>query len=247
MIGAGEKREQHVRNSSKTVTKSKASTGATASRGSKPSAKGPKEAKVPGKRGPKVDVEQTQRRKREIVQGAARLFDRVGYHGVNMSMIAEAAGVKKPTLYHYIKSKDEILFMLHELFIGTLRKNTDERIESGANELEILRGIIVDTFQLLHDYPGYMRAFFEHTRELDREQRAIIAARRDEYVTLVVGIIEKAMARKLINKADPRLTAHCLFAVSNWPYQWYRPAKDPAPEVLAEQCWQIFLRGLAVR
>src|ERR1041385_2011026 len=100
--------------------------------------------KVPRKRGPKVDVEQTKRRKREIVQGAARLFDRVGYHGVNMSMIADAAGVKKPTLYHYIKSKDEILFMLHELFIGTLRRNTDARIEQGADELAILRGVIVD-------------------------------------------------------------------------------------------------------
>ena len=207
----------------------------------------PAAVKVPGKRGPKVDVEQTFRRKREIVQGAARLFDHVGYHGVNMSMIAEAAGVRKPTLYHYIKSKDEILFMLHELFIGTLRKNTDARIEQGAGELDILRGVIVDTLRLMHDYPGYMRAFFEHTRELGKEQRAVIAARRDEYIVLIVGILEKAMAKRLINKADPRLTANCLFAVSNWPYQWYRPGKDPAPEVIAEQCWQILLRGLGAR
>jgi AcrR family transcriptional regulator len=203
--------------------------------------------KIPGKRGPKVDVEQTLRRKREIVEGAARLFDHVGYHGVNMSMIAEAAGVKKPTLYHYIKSKDEILFMLHELFIGTLRKNTDARIEQGADELAILRGVLVDTFRLLHDYPGYMRAFFEHTRELGREQWDVIATKRDEYIAVIVRIIEKAMAKGLINKAPARLTANCLFAIGNWPYQWYRPAKDPAPEILAEQCWQIFLRGLAAR
>lgn len=203
--------------------------------------------KVPGKRGPKVDIEQTLRRKREIVQGAARLFDRVGYHGVNMSMIADAAGVKKPTLYHYIKSKDEILFMLHELFIGTLLKNTEARIAQGSDELEILRGVIIDTIRLLHDYPGYMRAFIEHARELAREQRHVIAARRDEYIALVVGVIEKAMAKRLINKADPRLTANCLFAVSNWPYQWYRPGTDPPPEVIAEQCWQILLRGLATR
>ena len=204
-------------------------------------------AKVPGKRGPKVDVEQTLRRKREIVQGAARLFDRVGYHGVNMSMIADAAGVKKPTLYHYIKSKDEILFMLHELFLGTLRKNTDARLDSGADELEILRGVVVDTFKLIHDYPGYLRAFFEHTRELGREQRAQIAIRRDEYIAVIVSVIKKAMAKGLINKANPLLTAYSLFAIGNWPYQWYRPGKDPAPEVLAEQCWQIFLRGLAAR
>src|SRR5579863_10368194 len=120
--------------------------------------------KAPRKRGPKVDVEQTQRRKREIIEGAARLFDRVGYHGVNMSMIAKAAGVKKPTLYHYITSKDEILFGLHELFIGTLRKNTDARIAAGMPPLEVLRAVVEDTFKLLHDFPGYVRAFFEHFR-----------------------------------------------------------------------------------
>src|SRR6185437_3309933 len=130
--------------------------------------------KVPRKRGPKVDVEQTQRRKQEIIEGAARLFDRVGYHGVNMAMIAKAAGVKKPTLYHYITSKDEILFGLHELFIGTLRKNTDTRIAAGWPPLEVLRAVVEDTFKLLHDFPGYVRAFFAHFRELSHKQRAEI-------------------------------------------------------------------------
>jgi TetR/AcrR family transcriptional regulator, cholesterol catabolism regulator len=203
--------------------------------------------KVPRKRGPKVDVEQTKRRKREIIEGAARLFDRVGYHGVNMSMIAKAAGVKKPTLYHYISSKDEILFGLHELFIGTLRKNTDERIAAGWPPLEILRGVVEDTFKLLHDFPGYVRAFFEHFRELSQKQRAEIGVKRDEFVALVIGIIEEAMEAGVINKANPRLTAHCLFGISNWAYQWYSPRKDPSPEEVAAECWKIFLRGLAPR
>src|SRR5215469_1446557 len=172
-------------------------------------------APAPRKRGPKVDVEQTQRRKREIIQGAARLFDRVGYHGVNMSMIAEAAGVKKPTLYHYIASKDEILFGLHELFIGTLRKNMDERMAADWAPLEVLRGVFTDTFKLIHDYPGYVRTCFEHFRELSQKQRTEIAIKRDEFIALVIEVIEQAMAAGVINKADPRLTAHCLFGISN--------------------------------
>jgi AcrR family transcriptional regulator len=200
--------------------------------------------KAPGKRGPKVDVEQTLRRKREILRGAARLFDHVGYHGVNMSMIAEAAGLKKPTLYHYISGKDEILFMLHELFIGTLRKNADERLEAGADAMVVLRGVVEDTFQLIHDYPGYVRAFFEHFRELDPKQRAEIGVKRDEYVALIIGVIEKAMKAGVVRKADPRLTAHCIFGICNWAYQWYRPSKDPAPEVLAAKCWEILQHGL---
>lgn len=192
-------------------------------------------------------MEQTRRRKREIIEGAARLFDRVGYHGVNMSMIAKAAGIKKATLYHYISSKDEILFGLHELFIGTLRRNADERIAAGWPPLDILRGVVEDTFKLLHDFPGYVRAFFEHFRELSQKQRAQIGVKRDEFVALVIGIIEQAMQAGVINEANPRLTAHCLFGIANWAYQWYSPRKDAPPQQVAAECWKIFLRGLAVR
>ena len=201
----------------------------------------------PGRRGPKVDVEQTARRKREIIHRAAALFDKVGYHGVNMNMIAEAAGLKKPTLYHYISGKDEILFGLHELMIGTLQKNTDARLASGADTMEILRGVVVDVFKLIHDYPGFVRAFFEHFRELSHPQRAEIAIKRDAFIAVILGVIKKAMAEGILNKADPRLTANCLFSICNWAYQWYRPSKDPAPEELADQCWNIIRRGLAAR
>jgi len=200
-----------------------------------------------GKRGPKVDLKQTMRRKREILRGAARLFDRVGYHGVNMTMIADEAGLKKASLYHYISSKDEILFMLHELLIGTLRTNTDARLTGGAGQMEVLRGVVEDVFKLIHDYPGYVRVFFEHFRELDPEQRAEIAVKRDEYVALITGVITKAMADGLVRKADPALTAHCLFGICNWAYQWYRPNRDPAPEVLAANCWEIFRNGIGTR
>src|SRR4051812_47179895 len=84
----------------------------------------------PRKRGPKVDVELTRQRKADILREAARLFDRVGYHGVNMEMIAEAAGLRKPTLYHYIRSKDAILFEIHEAMIEMLRRSMAARIDA---------------------------------------------------------------------------------------------------------------------
>jgi len=48
-------------------------------------------------------------RRAEIVEIAARLFDRHGYHSTSMDDIAEAVGLRKPSLYHYFKSKDQIL------------------------------------------------------------------------------------------------------------------------------------------
>ncbi|WP_342363631.1 TetR/AcrR family transcriptional regulator [Terrarubrum flagellatum] len=201
----------------------------------------------PRKRGPKVDVALTRQRKADIMREAARLFDKVGYHRVNMEMIAEAAGLKKPTLYHYIRSKDEILFAIHEAMIDALRRQLTERIERGMSPAEILRGICQDIFEQTHDFPGYVRAFFEHMRELDGEHRAKIRTERNAYMDQVMQVIKTGMDKGLFRRADVRLTALSLLGACNWSYQWYRPDRDPGPAEVAEEVWRIFSSGLLTR
>ena len=72
--------------------------------------------------------------------------------------------------------------------------------------------IILATCALSSNTP----ANWPRTTRPDRNQAGRVH-RRDRRV------IKKAMAKGLINKADPLLTAYSLFAIGNWPYQWYRP------------------------
>jgi AcrR family transcriptional regulator len=204
-------------------------------------------APAPRKRGPKVDVELTRQRRADILREAARLFDKVGYHGVNMEMIAEAAGLKKPTLYHYIRSKDEILFEIHEAMIESLRTSIAARKERGAGPAESLQGVFEDIFQQTHDFPGYVRAFFEHIRELDDARKSQIRKARNDYMAQVMAILEDGMAKGIFNRHDVRLTALSMLGICNWAYQWYRPGRDPAPAQMAAQCWSIFSGGLLAR
>jgi len=96
---------------------------------------------APRRRGPKVDIALSKQRNADIMREAARLIDQVGYHSVNMEMIAEAAGLKKPTLYHYIKSKDDILFKIQYEMIQDLREKTATRIAEGMDPYHLLQGI----------------------------------------------------------------------------------------------------------
>ena len=61
---------------------------------------------------------------------------------------------------------------------------------------EALRGVVDGTFKLIHDYPGYLRAFFEHFRELGHEQRVQIAIKRNEFVALIVSAVVSAMTAR---------------------------------------------------
>lgn len=206
---------------------------------------GPEENRAPRRRGPKVDVELTRQRREDILREAANLFDKVGYHGVNMEMIAQAAGLKKPTLYHYVRGKDEILFLMQHAVIVGMREGITRRIEEGRPPLEILRGIYTDTFRQLRTSPGTVRSFFEHQRELGPDQAKAIQKERDAFTRIVARVISEGMDAGIISRNDPRLMALCFFGIVNWAYQWYRPERDPEPEVIAAQCFEIFARGMA--
>ncbi len=64
-----------------------------------------------------------------------------------MEMIAEAAGLKKPTLYHYVKGKDEILFLMQRAVIVGVREGIEARIARGEGPLELLQGVYEDIFR----------------------------------------------------------------------------------------------------
>ena len=50
----------------------------------------------------------------DILDAAAQVFRRKGFHGASMADIADSVNLKKPSLYHHVTSKQEILVELLE-------------------------------------------------------------------------------------------------------------------------------------
>jgi AcrR family transcriptional regulator len=196
------------------------------------------------RRGPQADIALTDRRRGDILREAARLFDQVGFHGVNMEMIAEAAGLKKPTLYHYIHSKDEILFDIQQQMIAALHTGLTRRINEGGDAVQPLQGVYEDIFRALHDQPGVVRSFFEQSLELTPESRAEIGRRRSAFTSDVMQVIRQGMESGALRQSDVRLTTLCFFGVCNWAYQWYQPRAATEPDTVARKCFALFASGI---
>src|SRR5690348_9246387 len=49
-------------------------------------------------------------RREELTRIAARLFAERGYQGTSLADLAEELGVQKPSLYHHIESKEDLLW-----------------------------------------------------------------------------------------------------------------------------------------
>ena len=184
-------------------------------------------------------------RRREVVRGAANLFDQAGYHNTTVEDIARAVGLRKATLYHYFNSKDEILLWIHEEFIDLLISRHEARRAVAMPAKQRLLEIMADILELMETHRGHVRVFFEHHRELPAAQQESIKLKRDAYEAYVEGEIARGIEDGELRPVDIRLATFALFGICNWAYQWYRPQGLLRTRDLAYVFWDILMNGIA--
>lgn len=183
-------------------------------------------------------------RRREIVKRSADLFEERGYHGTNLEEVAAAVGLRKASLYHYFRSKDDILKLIHEDFLAWTMRREEQRRAYDLPPSQHLLEIIADTLEVLADRPGHIRVFVEHYRELDGETRGRITEERARYTQMVEDVIRGGIETGAFRPMDPRLAVLALFGACNWAYQWFRPQNGEEPRDMAYAIWDLMMRGV---
>lgn len=186
-------------------------------------------------------------KRRQLVARAAALFNEVGYHAASVEDLASACGIRKATLYHYFRSKDEILYWIHDEFIDLLINRQQARASLNLSSSQALLEVMADILDLMRTHRGYVRVFFEHHRELAEQESAAIKEKRDAYEKSVRSIIEAGIARGEFREVDPRMATLALAGMCNWAYQWYDPEGPLSSREVAHIFWRILIGGIEER
>jgi AcrR family transcriptional regulator len=185
-----------------------------------------------------------EQRRIEIAATAARLFATEGVARCNMGEIAKACGIAKPTLYHYYRTRDEILIAINDTAFQFLTSRIRDREATEMPATEELRAIIGDVLDLVHDFPGYSRVVFEHLRQLAPDLRSKVLARRVRYAAHLTGVLERGVSSGEFRQINPRLTTLAILGMVNWTHQWYSPDGRLAPAEIADQFFDLVITGL---
>jgi AcrR family transcriptional regulator len=182
-------------------------------------------------------------RRQQVLDKAADLFD-AGYARTSMDDIAASVGIAKPTLYHYFRSKAEILFEIHEELIDKLLVRHADRFQKNLRPRDVLLEIMEDILNFMQTRPGHMRVFFEHYRELPEEQREVIRIKRDEFQDILQSVLADGIRQGDFREFDVKLTSFEIFGACIWAYQWYVPGGRLLPHEIARQFWNNFIHGI---
>lgn len=188
------------------------------------------------------------RRKRddEVVAAAAKIFYERGYSAATVQDIADELGILKGSLYHYIKTKEDLLFRLFE----QVHKEVEAILEDvlAVEGIDPLQRIELYVHRIVvHNLNDLQRIsiYYHELERLSPERRKSVVAWRRRHDRFLADLIRAAQEAGLADASiDAMLLANCAFATIIWPYRWFRAGQGDTPESIAETCTAFVSRGM---
>jgi TetR/AcrR family transcriptional regulator, cholesterol catabolism regulator len=189
------------------------------------------------------------RRDDELLEAAARVFAERGYSDASVQDVADELGILKGSLYHYIKTKEDLLFWLLEGVHNDVERIREEvaAIE-GLDPLERIAEWV--RRQLLYNMDNLDRIsiYYHDMERLSPARLEILTQKRKADSRFVTNLIRDAQAQGLADPGlDARIVNNFLFGTMNWIYRWYNPKGQISRSKIADTCAEYVTSGLIGR
>lgn len=163
----------------------------------------------------------TLRRMDEIIDAAAAVFARAGYHGASTQDIADRLGIRQASLYYYVRSKEAALEAVCVIGVEGYVERAREIAQSNLSNGEKLARLIRAHLWPMHDRADYVRVFLSQRQHLPAPSRRRIGARSRAYEQVCKGVIEAGVSQGVF-RADlnPAQMTMALIGACNAATAW---------------------------
>ena len=162
-------------------------------------------------------------RARELQRAAAELFFTKGYEAATIREIARALGIKSSSLYYHWDNKETILFDLIRSTMEQLVAGAKSVLERETSPDRRLAGLVVHHVFLHALRPQEATLGETELRSLTGPRLRKTLRTRDDYESLVIGVLDEGASEGLFEILDPKLTAYSIISQCTNVGIWFRP------------------------
>src|SRR6266700_467970 len=174
---------------------------------------------------------------------ATEVFCDKGYEGASMRDIARATGMSLAGMYHYLGSKERLLYLIQKHTFSTILERLHERLESASGTEQGIQALILNHLEYFLEHQQAMQVLSREDEVLEGDYGRAVAEIKREYYRLCRELLTRYKKEKGL-QFDSRTAALSLFGMMNWIYTWYNPRLDGGAEPLARKMGNIFFRGI---
>lgn len=179
-----------------------------------------------------------------ILRTAAQLFAARGYEATSLDTIADQMGMHKATLYHYVDSKESILYQCLVHSFGDLEDVLSRMADPGTPVLERLRLFVHSLAQAQNNDFGRCLVLVG-SRPLEMTSDGGIRAFQRRLDTTVRELVAAGIADGSIRPCDPALFGALLFGALNWVPRWHRETGRLSLAQVVDGFLDMLLLGVA--
>jgi TetR/AcrR family transcriptional regulator, cholesterol catabolism regulator len=193
---------------------------------------------------PVTDLSPYDQKLEHILRTSAGIFAEKSYHSTSMRDISRATGVSLAGLYHYCKSKEELLFLIQDHCFGRVLERLEERTKGVADPFEKLRIFIDNHLSFFAANMAEMKVLSHEAESLSGDLHKHVSTKKERYARLARKILREIQEPNgKRSGVDLTVATYALFGMMNWIYNWYDPRGKLPVNQLVDNITRLFLNG----
>ena len=150
--------------------------------------------------------ELVERRRRQIAEAAVQLFIKNGFHKTTTRQIAQAAGFSIGSLYEYVASKEDVLYLVCDSIHTEVERLVTDAMSRAGGGVEALVEAIRQYFLVCDRMSDFILLIYQETRSLPEQwQKRVL-----ENELRITGLFVEVLARTGSSGALPNLDEHSI-------------------------------------
>ena len=149
-------------------------------------------------------------RRQQIISGAMKVFKEKSFHSASVREIAEAAGMTMGTMYNYVRTKEDILYIVYEYMTNILQKEMMEAIEGIDEPMEQLRAALKQNMDTVYEHQDIIMFLYKESSSHDKQSLRTVLKQESRYVEVFEELLRKGFEGKKVNEFRLKLAADIL-------------------------------------
>ncbi len=189
-----------------------------------------------------------EQRRAAIVRAARKVFRDKGFHVATVRDIGDAAGLTQGTLYNYVRSKEDILYLVCDHLVQSYQDAVTAAIERESDRGRRLMAALRAVVEAMMEHQEDILLMYQESHALDRAGLRSVLRRVSAFIGYFSELLAEARADGLVEYDDIPLGADILtFLPAIVALRRWHLAKHPNPERIADNLVRFLAQGLGIK
>lgn len=180
-----------------------------------------------------------------ILDESCALMAQKGFHGTTMRDLSAKTGRSLAGLYHYFRSKEDLLFLINYHGFRTLNETWEHTDKEFGDPKEKLYAFIYLHTRYFSEHIDAMRVMTWGTQSLSLENAKVIEQLKNKYTRAARQVVCQVYSSGNAQSEKTQLEreTYILFGMMNWLFSWYSPKKHGDVRQLIADIYRTFVYG----